>query len=342
MMRAVMVHGAGDLRVAELEPPSLAPDGVLVDIAYGGICGSDLHYHQHGANGAFVVREPLVLGHEVVGTVAAVGSQVADAPPVGTRVAIHPATPTPLPGGADGTGLHLAAGGTYLGSASTSPHTQGGLVERLQVTAAQLRPLPAGLPLRRAALAEPLAVALHGVDRARPLLEGSDVLVSGAGPIGCLVVAALLHRGARRVTVCDLHARPLEVATAVGAHVALRVGTDPVPQERFDIVIEAAGAVPSLRTALDAARRGGAVVQLGMLPKGELPIPMSDVITKELSLHGSQRFDVELDEAIAILAATPALDAVVTDVFPVSEAADAFSRAADSRASTKTLISFGV
>ncbi|MGO1769414.1 MAG: zinc-binding dehydrogenase [Microbacterium sp.] len=339
-MRAIVVHGPKDLRVEERDPAPAAQGRVVVEIVYGGICGSDLHYHQRGANGSFVVREPLVLGHEVVGRVAEVGEGASDAPAVGTPVAVHPATPTPRPGQAEGNGMNLTVGGTYLGSASTWPHTQGGFIERLEVAPDQLRILPDDLPLLRAALAEPTAVALHGVDRVRHLIEGADILVSGAGPIGCLVVAALRRRGAGRITVTDLHERPLSVARAVGADETIRLGEAEAPNEHYEIVIEAAGAVPSLVTALDKVRRGGAVVQLGILPQGELPVPLSELINHEITLYGSQRFDVELDEAVALLADDPSLDAVVTDVFDAADAEEAFARAADSAASTKTLVRF--
>ncbi|WP_413803459.1 alcohol dehydrogenase catalytic domain-containing protein [Streptomyces iranensis] len=140
-MKAVVVHGPGDLRVDELPAPRTAPDRIAVRIVYGGICGSDLHYAADGRNGPYTVTEPLVLGHEVVGVVAQVGPDVPDAPAVGTRVAIHPATPCAPPGATTATGLHLRPSGTYLGSASTRPHTQGGFAEAAALVADLLRTL---------------------------------------------------------------------------------------------------------------------------------------------------------------------------------------------------------
>lgn len=338
-MKAVIAHGAADLRVEDIAEPALPDDLVAVRIVYGGICGSDLHYARNGANGAYAIAEPLTLGHEVVGVVEAVGAAVGGGPLIGTRVAIHPATPTPKPGQKDGDGLNLAIGGTYLGSASTTPHTQGGLVGVLHVTPDQLRPLPDALPLARAVLAEPLAVAIHGVSRLGDRVRGARVLVSGAGPIGSLAVAALRAAGAATIVATDLQAFPLTVARAVGADATVQLGVDaPVESESFDLAVEAAGAVPSLVTCLDAVRRGGAVLQLGMLPAGALPIPLAGLIAKELVLFGSQRFDVELDSAIELLAGTPDLDAVVSDTFGIDSAIEAFDRAADSSRSAKVVI----
>ncbi len=337
-MKAVVAHGAGDLRVEDVERPEVAAGRVLVGIVYGGVCGSDLHYARDGRNGAYEIREPLVLGHEVVGTVDSVGAGVVGVEP-GAPVAIHPAIPTPRAGDRSGVGLNLAPGGSYLGSASTHPHTQGGFAELLEVTPEQLRPLPAGLPLRRAVLAEPLAVALHGVARLGSRIEGARVLVSGAGPIGCLTVAAARAAGAASVTAADLQAAPLEVARRIGAHAVIRLGVDPEPDAgSFDVVIEAAGVPASLVAALDRVRPGGTVLQLGMLPAGPLPIPLAGLVAKEITLLGSQRFDVELDDAIAMLAAQPGLEVVISHEFAIADAVEAFACAADSSSSSKVVL----
>ncbi|MFJ4171570.1 L-idonate 5-dehydrogenase [Paenarthrobacter sp. NPDC089714] len=341
-MHAVVAHGPGDLRIENLPEPSLATDKVLVRVVYGGICGSDLHYAKDGRNGAYTIAEPLTLGHEVVGVVHQVGAAVVSALPVGRRVAIHPARPTPLPGGVHGAGFNLIQGGSYLGSASTSPHTQGGFAGFIEVTPEQLRGLPDELPLRTAALAEPLAVAIHGVSRLGDKVKGANVLVSGAGPIGNLAILALRAAGAAKITASDIQDFPLEVARQAGADDVVRLGSGEKPQdEGFDVVVECAGVVPSVVAALDAARRGGAVLQLGMLPAGPLPVHLAGLIAKELTFFGSQRFDVELDAAVSLLAAEPRAAAIVSQVFELSEAVEAFACAADSSRSSKVLLKIG-
>ncbi|GAB3402410.1 L-idonate 5-dehydrogenase [Schumannella luteola] len=341
-MRAVVARGAGDLVVTELPAPEVAADRLLVRIVYGGICGSDLHYAKDGRNGAYEIREPLVLGHEVVGVVESVGADAVTPQKVGDRVAIHPATPPPPPGGVEGAGVNTQPGGTYLGSASTWPHTQGGFTELLEVLPDQLRALPDELPLRRAALAEPLSVALHGVRRLGSVVEGAKVLVSGAGPIGSLAVAALKRAGAAHVTAADLQRAPLEVARRVGADAVVQLGVDPEPEPgSFDVVVEAAGVVPSLVSALERVRVGGTVLQLGMLPAGPLSVPIAGLIAREITLLGSQRFDIELDDAVRMLAEHPELDAVVSDEFTLDEVTEAFARAADSSRSCKVLLRIG-
>ncbi|NAZ87277.1 L-idonate 5-dehydrogenase [Kineococcus indalonis] len=332
-MRAVRVHGAGDLRVEEVPTPEPGPGRVRLRVAYAGICGSDLHYLAHGANGAFVVREPLVPGHEVS---AAVDADPSGELAPGTPVTVHPATFGPPAAGLEHH-PHLRPGGAYLGSASTWPHTQGGMSEFLVVDRAMVRVLPAGLPLRRAALAEPLAVALHAVGVAGDV-AGRRVLVSGSGPIGLLAAAAALVRGAGEVVATDVLPGPLARARALGVHGTLRVGEQEVPGEAFDVVLECSGVPAAVGTALLAARRAGVVVQVGMVPDAPRPLNLAPLVSKELQLRGTFRFADEIDEAVRVLAERPDLERVVTHEVPADSVAEAFAVAADSEASGKVLV----
>lgn len=363
-MLGCVIHGAGDLRVEELPAVRPGPGQALVAVRYGGVCGSDLHYWRHGGVGDFHLREPMLLGHEVVGTVVAYGSPEAETeivpgtgtgrnagtgtggdapgPAVGTAVAVHPASPCgSCPECADGR-RNVCRDTRYLGSAARFPHVQGGFAARITVPAAQLRPLPAGLDPRRAALAEPLSVALHAVRRAGDL-TGRHLLVTGAGPIGCLVVAAAKAAGAAHVTVTDLLPAALEYARAAGADTLVRAD-DPRdagwPAE-VDTAIEASGVAAGLDACLRLVRRGGVVVQLGMLPPGQSPFAGNLVVSREIELRGAFRFDGEFDEALALLAAEPAFDALVSAVVPVRDAESAFVLAADRSRSCKVLLDFG-
>lgn len=336
-MRACVAYGAGDLRTAEVAALPLRPGEVAVDIELGGICGSDLHYWRDGGVGDYRIREPLVLGHEVVGRVAELGDRV-DGPAPGTPVAIHPATVCDRCAPCRAGRHNVCANVRYLGSAARLPHVQGGFQERLNVPAAQVVSLPPGLPADRAVLAEPLAVALHAVHRAGDVL-GRDVLVTGSGPIGVLVVAVLRAAGAASITVTDLVPEALQVARGVGATATIALGSDPDPTpESADVVIEASGATPALRTALGTVRRGGVVVLLGMLPPGEVAFAGNVGVTKELDVRGSFRFDREFGEALDLLAAGLPVDGVVTAVRPLAEAMPAFQLAADRRRSCKVLL----
>lgn len=340
-MRTVQATPGGGVRISEAPAPSPGEGQVAVRIAFGGICGSDLHYVAHGRNGIYEMKRPLVLGHEVSGVVESVGPGLRFPCAVGERVVVHPARPTPEPGGTHGRGLHLAKGGSYLGSASTDPHVDGGFAERIVVDDAQLRPIPDTLPLRRAALAEPMAVALHGINRAPQDLAGKKVLVAGAGPIGSLVLVGLIDRGATDISVTDLAPRPLELALRIGASTTYQLGAqEPPDPESFDVIIESSGSPRSLASAAQWARRGGTIVQLGLLPAGEITTELAPLVSKEVTLHGSQRFDVELDEAVALLARRPETEQIVSHTFDADEAVEAFEVAADSSISSKVLLRF--
>ncbi|GLV73192.1 L-idonate 5-dehydrogenase [Streptomyces hygroscopicus subsp. hygroscopicus] len=340
-MLGCVIHGQGDLRVEELPEPEPGPGRAVVAVRYGGICGSDLHYHRHGGVGDFRLREPMLLGHEVVGTVVAYGDG-ATGPALGTPVAVHPATPCGVcPECADGR-ANVCRDTRYLGSAARFPHVQGGFASRIAVPAVQLRALPEGLELRRAALAEPLSVALHAVRRAGDL-AGRDVLVTGAGPIGCLTVAAARAAGAASITVTDLLPRALEFAAAAGATACVRADDpdDPNwPSDEVDVAIEASGVAAGLDTCLRRVRRGGAVVQLGMLPPGQSPFAGNLLVAREIDLRGAFRFHAEFDDALRLLAAEPSFDALISAVRPVREAAEAFGQAADRSQSCKVLLDF--
>lgn len=332
-MRAAFIESAKNIVIREVPTPEPAEGQVRVRIEYVGICGSDLHYYYEGANGAFVVREPLVPGHEVSGHVDFDPSGEFAA---GTPITIHPATfGTPSENIADEP--HLWPGGAYLGSASTWPHTQGGLSEFLIVDRAMLRLLPEGLPVRRAALAEPLAVALHGLAKAGDV-AGRRVLVTGSGPIGLLAIAAAVSAGAAEVHATDVLEGPLSRAKALGATEVFDVTRDEVPESAYDVVLECSGVAPSVSTALKAARIAGTVVQVGMVPNEPRPINIAPFISKELRWFGTFRFKDEIDAAVALLLAQPRIEEVVTHEFAADDIEAAFAAARDSEASGKVLV----
>lgn len=335
-MDAVVIKGKLELSLIDQPVPEPGPGQVRLRVGYVGICGSDLHYYFDGANGAFVVTEPLVPGHELSGWI--------DLDPTGelapgTPVTVHPArfgsALAEVP-----TAPHLWPGGSYLGSASTLPHTQGAMSELVIVDRGMLRVLPAGLPVRSAVLAEPLAVSLHGAGRAGDL-TGSRVLVSGAGPIGLLALVAARARGARHITVSDLVVQPLDRARALGADAVIRVGVDDVPSEAFDVVLECSGSSAALGTAFEAVRRRGTVVQIGMLPADPRPLSLAPLISKEVTLTGAFRFLDEIDEAVALLAADASIESVITHEYAAAAAREAFETARDAACSGKVVVAMG-
>ncbi|MGA1837312.1 zinc-binding dehydrogenase [Herbiconiux sp. 11R-BC] len=341
---AVVAHAAGDLRVESVPVAAPGPGDAVLEIAYGGICGSDLHYWRHGAAGLSQLVDPLVLGHEVVGTVVRAAAD-GSGPGLGSAVAVHPAGPgTPVPAGGPrhpAERPNLSPGGSYLGSAAHRPHTDGAFARFVTLPSRMLRELPAGLSLRAAALAEPAAVAWHAVSRAGDV-AGKTVLVVGSGPIGALVVAVLKRAGAAQIVAVDLFERPLAAALALGATRAIRaVDAAAIAALDVDVAIESSGSPQGLASAISATTRGGRVVMVGLLPPGEQPVPMSVAIARELDLVGSFRFNDEIDEVLAALA-DGSLDVagVVTHEFGLDEALEAFGVALEPERSGKVLLRF--
>ena len=334
---ACVLHGRRDLRIEERPPATVREGDVVVDVAIGGICGSDLHYFHDGSVGDYVVREPLVLGHEMVGRVAESASSSSTVTP-GLAVAIYPATPCGQCRECLSGRPNICAEVRYLGSAARTPHVQGGFCQQVTVPASQIRLLPPSLTLERAVLAEPLAVALHAVKRAGSV-AGKRVLVTGAGPIGLLVIAALRASGAADVIAVDLVEAALAVAGRVGAD-RTYVASDTLEIPEVDIAIEASGSDKALATCVRAVRRGGVVVQLGLLPPGLVALLGNTIVTRELDLRGSFRFDAEFDDALEMLNEGLPVDGIVTHSFPLTQAAEAFAIAGDRKISSKVLISF--
>ena len=275
---AVVAHAAGDLRIEQIDLAAPAADEARIAIAYGGICGSDLHYWSHGAAGESILKAPMILGHEIVGTVLQAAAD-GTGPAAGTKVAVHPATPGETGEPYPSERPNLSPGCTYLGSAARYPHTEGAFAHEVNLPARMLRELPEGLSLRDAALAEPAAVAWHAVSRAGEV-AGKKALVIGAGPIGALAIAVLKRAGASEIVAVDMHEKPLEIATQLGATSTLRADDqEAISQVRADVVIEASGNYRGLASAVRGAVRGGRVVMVGLLPTGEQPALISLAIT---------------------------------------------------------------
>lgn len=214
------------------------------------------------------------------------------------------------------------------------------MAQQLAVDVDQVRALPEGLPLRRAALAEPLAVGLHALSVAGGV-SGKRVLVSGVGPIGLLAAKAALVQGAAQVWCADVDPAPLARATALGCHGVVDVSSQQLPDSAFDVTLECAGVPESLHGLLLATRRGGVVVQVGNVPDQARAVNLAPIVSKEIQLRGTFRFLEEIDDAVALLARTPEMDAVITHAFPLDDVATAFAVAGDSRASAKVVVQIG-
>jgi L-idonate 5-dehydrogenase len=343
-MRAAVLHAVRDLRIEEVAVPGLGPRDVEVRIEAGGICGSDLHYYYDGGFGTVRLKEPMILGHEIAGTIARVGAEVKSVKP-GQRIAVNPSRPCDrcryCQQGLQQHCLNML----FYGSAMRFPHVQGGFRDALVCDEAQAVPVPPAMTAAQAAFAEPFAVCLHAVNRAGPLF-GKRVLVTGAGPIGALTVIAARRGGALEIVATDIADAPLAAAKRVGADATVNV-SEPGALARyeadkgyFEVMFEASGNENALAGALAVMRPMGIVVQIGIAGQG-MNLPMNVVVAKEIELRGTFRFHEEFALAVALIGGGLVdVMPLLTETIPLAQANEAFALAADRSRAMKVQLAF--
>ena len=344
-MKAIVCHAPEDLRLDTFETDALGTHQLQVDVAYGGICGSDLHYYHHGGFGTVRIKEPMVLGHEVSGIVRVVGSAVQNFK-AGQRIAISPSRPCGQCQYCQKGHHNHCLDMRFFGSAMRFPHVQGAFRQTLVIDASQAHPLHDSLSLSLAALAEPLSVGLHAIQRAGSVF-GKQVLVTGCGPIGTLLIGALRRAGAARIVAVDIADKPLECARAMGADETINIAKHPealapfaVNKGVFDVMFEASGNDRALRSGLDVVTPRGVIVSIGL--GGDSALPLNQLVGKELELRGTFRFHEEFAVAVRFLN-EGLIDGrpVISHVLHFDDAIQAFDLASDKSQAMKVQINFG-
>lgn len=323
-MLAAVWHGARDVRVMDVPAPAPGPAEVAIQVAYCGICGSDLHEYADGPHAIPVDTPhpesgrmaPLVLGHEFSGTITAAGPDVRDLRP-GDRVAVEPHYRC-------GTCPRCRAGEynlcRHFGFAGLMG--DGGLAELAVLPGYMVHRLPAAVSLRQAAVFEPAAVALHALHRAQ-LQDGETVAVAGLGPIGLLIVQLAALRGAGRVVAADPSPRRRQLARQLGAEeVTDGAAAGPLRTaaggEGADVAFEAAGTGQALRHCLEATRRGGRVTLVGL--GGTVAIDSFALVNNEQSIIASVGYRAVYPELIRLVAGQGVdLTAIVTATIPLRD-----------------------
>jgi L-idonate 5-dehydrogenase len=342
-MRAIILHETMDLRVEECEISPPGPGEVQVRIAAGGICGSDLHYYQHGGFGTVRIKEPMILGHEVSGHVAALGEGVSELA-IGDLVAVSPSRPCGRCRYCQAGMRNQCLNMRFYGSAMPFPHIQGAFRELLNCDATQCVPA-VGLTSGEAALAEPFSVVLHAARQAGDLM-GARVLVTGCGPIGALAVAEARRAGAVEIVATDIADAALDLAGRLGADRTINVRSDPkaldsyLPNKGyFDAMFECSGAPAALAQGITVMRPRGVVVQIGL--GGDMNVPMQLLTSKELRLHGTFRFHEEFPLAVEFMrSGLVDLKPMISHTLTLDRAVEAFDLAGDRSQAMKVQIAF--
>ena len=342
-MQAFLLYGAKDLRAADLPEPVAGPGEVVIAMRRAGICGSDMHYFNHGQIGNFIPKRPFVLGHEFAGEIVEVGHGVPIAR-MGERVTVDPSMPCGVCGFCRNGRYNLCMNMRFYGSASCDPHINGGFQERIAVPAVNCLPVPDTMTWAEAAMIEPLSVAVHAVRRAGNV-AGKTVLITGGGTIGQLAALVARAFGANKVVLSDLAVGPRHVALESGADATLDAHSDDFVSEAesvvpggFDVVIEAAGSAQALAQGLAVIGRGGTIVQVGTLP-ASVTLPLNVVMAKELSLVGSFRFANAFQPSIDLLASGRFdIKPLVTSEFKLAELGTAMIVALEKTGSIKVQV----
>jgi L-iditol 2-dehydrogenase len=328
-MKALVLRESMKLVYEEVPRPQPAPDEVLVKVEACGICGSDVH----GLDGSTGRRRPpLVMGHEAAGVVAEAGAEV-EGWAAGDRVTFD-STIYRLDDWYTSRGLpNLSEGRMVLGVSPGEYRRDGAFAEYVAVPQHVLHRLPAGVSFEQAAMVEPVAVAAHAV-ALTPVAAGDAAVVIGAGVIGLCLVQVLRAAGCSRVFAVDVEAERRDLALRLGADDALDPRSAEVARavagatggRGADVAFEAVGTGETVRTAIDAVRRGGTVTLVGNLSP-TVEIPLQAVVTRQLRLQGSCAIAGEIPDALRMIERGAVnVDAMRSAVAPLAEGAAWFDR----------------
>jgi L-iditol 2-dehydrogenase len=333
--RAAVLHGPGDVRVERRPVPEPGPREVLVEIAAVGVCGSDVHYYEHGRIGSFVVEQPMVLGHESSGRVVALGAG-ASKHAVGDRVALEPGVPCGNCRECRSGRYNLCRDVRFF----ATPPIDGAFANYVTIHEDFAFALPESVSDEAGALMEPLSVAVWACQKAS-VSAGDRVLVTGAGPIGLLAVQSARAFGATEITVTDVNPHRLALAERTGATQAINVAELPLEDTgiKADALIECSGYPASLKAGISSLRPAATAVLVGMGPEEEGVVPLALIQNHELWLTGTFRYANTYPTAIALAAnGRVDLESIITAHYGLDEAEAALRAGREDPTAVKVMV----
>ncbi|NPD67603.1 NAD(P)-dependent alcohol dehydrogenase [Lichenicola cladoniae] len=333
--RSLVLEQQHVLALRDIEVPStLGPDDVRIRIHTVGICGSDIHYYTHGHIGPFVVREPMVLGHEASGVISDVGSNVRNLV-VGDRVCMEPGIPDPNSRAAK-LGLYNVDPAVRFWA---TPPVHGCLTEFVVHPAAYTYKLPDNVSFAEGAMIEPFAIGVQAAVKGA-IKPGDTCVVTGCGTIGLMVALAALGSGAGRVVISDVVDPKLEIAARYPGLIPVNVSREPLrgvvdrlcgPDWGADVVLEASGSPRVYDDVLACVRPGGTVVLVGM-PPDKVAFDIVSAQAKEIRIETVFRYANVFDRAIGMIASGRVdLKPLIAETFAFEQSVTAFERAASAR-----------
>ncbi|MFI6041522.1 NAD(P)-dependent alcohol dehydrogenase [Nocardia sp. NPDC051321] len=333
-MRAAVLATVGEIAIVERAVPEPGPAEVLVEVGAVGVCGSDVHYFEHGRIGGHVVEQPLVLGHEASGVVIGLGAN-ARRHAVGQRVSLEPGVPDFTCGQCRAGRYNLCPNMRFFGT----PPIDGAFCEYVVLHEEFAHPVPDSLTDEAAALLEPLSVGVWACRKGR-VRPGDRVLVNGAGPIGLVSAQTALAFGAAEVVITDVNPRRLAVATELGCTRAVDVGVTELGALGFEpnVLLECSGQPAAIGAAIRTVARAGRVVLIGM-GGDDVPLPLPYLQEHELELTGTFRYANTWPTAIELAASGRVdLDRLVTGRFGLDQVTAALTSVRVDPSSIKPIV----
>ena len=333
--QAAVLYAPHDIRLEERPLPKPGPREVLVEIKAVGVCGSDVHYYEHGRIGTYIVRQPLILGHESSGVIVDVGENV-NKERIGQRVAIEPGVP-------DGT-CHQCRTGHYNLCPNVrffgTPPIDGAFTNYVTILSDFAYVLPDQMSDEEGALIEPLSVGLWACRKAN-LRGGDHVLITGAGPVGMLAMKVALALGVTEITITDVSPQRLEVAHKLGATRTVNVAQQSLADGGIEanVLIECSGNPRALKDGILALQPAATAVAVGMGPGEEASIPMSFIQNREIILTGIFRYANTYADAIALVASGHIdLKPIITGHYTLAETEEALQATRSDPANIKSVV----
>ncbi|SMP18639.1 NAD(P)-dependent alcohol dehydrogenase [Shimia sagamensis] len=330
-MKALVLERVGELSIRDIDlPDTVGANDVKIAIDTVGVCGSDVHYYTHGRIGDFVVKDPMVLGHEGAGTVIEVGGAVKHLE-VGDRVCMEPGVPDPT-SRASKLGIYNVDPAVTFWA---TPPDHGILTNEVVHPAAFTYRLPDAVSFAEGAMVEPFAIGMQAAARAK-ITPGDVAVVTGCGTIGIMVALAALAGGCSKVIISDVSAEKLEIAVRYDGVIPVNVaeGTLQAAVDEHtsgwgaDVVFEASGAPSVLNDAVRAVRPGGCLVMVGM-PPSEIPFDLNAAIAREIRIETVFRYANVFDRALELIASGKVdLKPLISETFSFDQSIEAFERAA--------------
>jgi L-iditol 2-dehydrogenase len=318
--QAAVLYAPHDVRLEERAMPEVGPGDVLVEVKAVGVCGSDVHYYEHGRIGSYIVREPLILGHETAGVIVAVGAHVSQSR-IGEHVAIEPGIPDRVCEQCRAGRYNLCPNVRFFGT----PPVDGSFTNYVTVPQDFAYLLPESMSDEEGAMIEPLSVALWACRKAG-LRGGDHILVTGAGPVGLLAMKVAFALGATTVTITDVSASRLAAAQQFGATRIINVAEHSLVQTPLeaDVLLECSGNQHALMDGIRSLRPAGVAVAVGMNPGETLNVPLSFIQNREITLTGTFRYANTYADAIALVS-TGRVDvrSIITGHYSLAEAEQA-------------------